>query len=59
MKNFPHSNEFFIWAYPEDLVKMGLMVQKLAKGGGKFGDFRWVGNPSLRHSAVIDTFTSY
>ena len=30
VKNFfPHSNELFIWAYPENLVKIGLMVEAM------------------------------
>ena len=24
---FPHPNELFIWAYPENLVKFGLLVE--------------------------------
>ena len=31
---FPHPNELLIWAYPENLVKIRLLVQELVKGGG-------------------------
>ena len=26
---FPHPNELLIWAYPENLVKIGLMVEAM------------------------------
>ena len=30
VKNFfPHPNELLIWAYPENLVKIGLMVEAM------------------------------
>ena len=30
VKNFfPHPNELFIWAYPENLIKIGLMVEAM------------------------------
>ena len=39
VKNFfPYPNESFIWAYPENLVKIGLMVKEIVKGVlGAFG----------------------
>ena len=35
---FSHPNELLILAYPENLVKIGLLIQELVKGGGLFGD---------------------
>ena len=30
---FPHPNELLIWAYPENLAKIGLVVQNVVKAG--------------------------
>ena len=43
IKNFfPHLNELLIWAYPENLVKIGLLVEDVdefcGRGGGRDGD---------------------
>ena len=49
LKNvFPYPNELLIWAYPENLVKIGLMVETLDElcgmagraGQGRAGDGR-------------------
>ena len=32
-KNFLHPNKLLIWAYPENLVQIRLLVQELVKGG--------------------------
>ena len=43
VKNFfPYPNELLIWAYPENFVKIRLLVQELVKGGG-VGRGLWVG----------------
>ena len=34
---FLHPNELLIWAYPENLVKIRLLVQELGKGEGGRG----------------------
>ena len=33
-KIFPHPNELLIWVYPVNLVKIGLLVHELGRGGG-------------------------
>ena len=42
VKNFfPYPNELLIWAYPENLVEIRLMVKEVVKGGD-LGSFRGV-----------------
>ena len=41
MKNFfPHPNQLSIWAYPENLVKIRLLVQALDEFCGTAGEGR-------------------
>ena len=39
---FPHPNESLIWAYPENLVKIGLLVEAVDEfcGTGGYGTAR-------------------
>ena len=39
VKNFfPHPNELLIWAYPENLVEIGLVVEAVDELCGRGGD---------------------
>ena len=45
-KNFLNTNKLWIWAYPENLVQIRLLVLKLVKGGrcrGLWGAFWGMG----------------
>ena len=37
---FPHLNELLIWAYPENLVKIGLLVEAVDEFCGRAGEGR-------------------
>ena len=48
MKNFfPHPNELFIWAYPENLVKIGLLVEAVDEFCGRAGAWEGTGRDSI------------
>ena len=44
---FPHPNELLIWAYPENLVKIGLMVEAMDTLCGRAGDGDGTGRGSI------------
>ena len=37
---FPHPNELLIWSHPENLVKIGLMVEAVDEFCGRGGEGR-------------------
>ena len=39
-KFFPHLNKLMIWVYPENLAKIGLMVEAVDEFCGRGGDGR-------------------
>ena len=52
-KYFPHLNELLIWGYPENFVKIGLMVEALDEFCGRGRDGR--GGEGRGRDAIVKT----